>query len=268
MATSEEYDQYLKDINKAQTGKTLGGAASGALSGASTGATIGSIIPGVGTAIGAGVGALAGGIGGALTSMPTMVEKENARKLKELLRKQELGQLGLTEEEKQRLYQQELGATTKAAADVRAAQSGIAASLATGAGRAAIDRAIQEEGVVRARAAAERAIAEADLKKAAEQEKEIETRMLGVSQQQLANQQEAKAAIQQGSDLVTQEIERIKTVRGAKPSPEQLQALADYTGMSANQLGPALEYFASNPESASILSDILSAGASGVAGAR
>lgn len=266
--TPEEYQQYYKDIQKAQTGETVGGVAKGALTGASTGASIGSIIPGVGNLVGAGVGALVGGIAGGISSGPTALEKENARKLKELLRKQELGQLGLTEEEKQRLYGEQLGATTKAASDVRAAQSGIAASLATGAGRAAIDRAIQEEGVVRARAAAEQSVAAADLKKAADEEAEIERRMGIVSEQQVANRQALGEAAVQGANMVTQEIERIKTVRGAKPSPEQLEALSQYTGMSADQLGPALEYFASNPESASILSGILSAGKAGVVGAQ
>jgi hypothetical protein len=195
-------------------------------------------------------------------------QKENARKLKELLRKQELGQLGLTEEEKQRLYREQLGATTKAASDVRAQQSGIAASLATGAGRAAIDRAIQEEGVVRARAAAQETVTAEDLKKVADQEAEIEKRMGIVSDQQVANRQALGQVAQQGAGMIVQEVERIKTVRGAKPSPEQLKALSEYTGMSTDQLGPALEYFASNPESASILSDILSAGKAGVVGAK
>lgn len=64
------------------------------------------------------------------------------------------------------------------------------------------------------------------------------------------------------------EAERIKTVRGAKPSPEQLSALSNYTGMSEDQLGPALEYFASNPESAQILNEMLQQGNAGVVGAQ
>ena len=266
--TSEEYQQAYKEIQKAQTGENLSGAAKGAATGAAAGMTIGSIIPGVGNLVGAGAGALIGGLAGGLTSGATASEKDNARKLKELLRRQELGQLGLTEEEKQRLYNEQLGATTKAASDVRAAQSGIAASLATGAGRASIDKAIQEEGVVRARAAAEQAIAAENLKRKTQEEAEIEKRLGIISEQQTTNRKDTADAAKAGLGMVVQEIERIKTVRGAKPSPEQLQALSQYTGMSADQLGPALEYFASNPESASILSDILSAGKAGVVGAK
>jgi hypothetical protein len=266
--TPEEYQQYYKDIDKAQRSQVLGGAASGAATGASTGMAIGSIIPGVGTGIGAGVGALVGGIAGGFNAAPSVAEKENAIKLKELLRRQELGQLGLTEEEKQRVYGEQLGATTKAAQDVRAAQSGIAASLATGAGRAAIDRTLQEESVVRARAAAQQSVSEADFKRQAAETEEIDKRLGIVNKQEVEGKKAIGQAGIQTATMAAQEIQRINNVRGAKPTPEQLEGLAAYTGLSPEQLGPALEYFAANPESASILTEILTAGKAGVAGAK
>ena len=184
------------------------------------------------------------------------------------MRRQELGQLGLTEEEKQRVYGEQLGATTKAAQDVRAAQSGIAASLATGAGRAAIDRTLQEESVVRARAAAQQSVSEADFKRQAAETEEIDKRLGIVNKQEVEGKKAIGQAGIQTATMAAQEIQRINNVRGAKPTPEQLEGLAAYTGLSPEQLGPALEYFAANPESASILTEILTAGKAGVAGAK
>ena len=264
MPTAQDYQDYYSDIEKAQKGETYAGVGKGAVSGASTGMTVGSVIPGVGTLAGAGIGALVGGIAGGLSAGPTMAEKENARRLRELLRKQELNQLGLTEEEKQSMYNQQIGAISKAQEDVKALQGGIASSLATGAGRAATQRALSEEMLMAQRAAAERAILGEDLKRKAEQQKEIDTRLADVSKQKEENKTQMIKSSTEGINMIGQEIQRIKTVRGAKPTPEQLSALSSYTGMSPEQLGPALEYFASNPESANILTDILSAGKTGV----
>jgi len=266
--TQEQYQQYYKDIDKAQRSPVIGGVAGGAATGASTGMAIGSIIPGVGTAIGGGLGALVGGIAGGFNAAPNVAEKENAMQLRELLRRQELGQLGLTEEEKQRIYSEQLGATTKAAQDVRAGQSGIAASLATGSGRAAIDRAIQEESVVRARASAEQSVAALNYKREAAEKEEIDKRLGILGKQEDEGRKATSEAGIKTATMAAQEIQRIANVRGAKPTPEQLQGLAAYTGLSPEQLGPALEYFAANPESASILTEILTAGAAGVVGAK
>jgi hypothetical protein len=267
--TSEEYAEYYKDIKKAQGGKVAAGVGKGALSGAATGASVGSaVLPGIGTAIGAAGGAIIGGIVGGATNAATAAEKRNNAKLAELLRKEEMGLLGLSEEEKQSLYEEQLGAVSKAARDVRAEQSGVAASLAQGAGRAAIDRAIQEESVTRSRATAERFIAAKDLDEKNRQLAEIETRLGVISDQQNANRQSMQDTAYSAMQQAAAEAERIKTVRGAKPSPEQLTALSAYTGMSEDQLGPALEYFASNPESAQILNEMLQQGSTGVVGAQ
>ena len=67
--------------------------------GAKTGAMIRSAFsPGVGTAIGAGVGAIAGGTYG-LFQGDSEYETEIQKRLAELKRRQELGALGLTDEE-------------------------------------------------------------------------------------------------------------------------------------------------------------------------
>lgn len=267
--TSEDYDQYYKDIKKAQSGKVAAGVGKGALSGAGAGASVGSaILPGIGTAIGALGGAIIGGVGGGAFNASTAEEIRNNAKLKDLLRKEEMNQLGLTEQDKQALYDEQLGAVSKAARDVRAEQSGVAASLAQGAGRAAIDRAIQEEAVTRSRATAERFIAEKDIEEKNRQIAEIDARLGIISDQQTSNRGSMQDTAYSVMGQAAAEAERIKQVRGAKPSPQQLSALSSYTGMSENQLGPALEYFASNPESAQILNEMLQQGNAGVVGAR
>lgn len=266
--TSEDYEQYYKDIKKAQSGKVAAGVGKGALSGAASGASIGSAAGPIGTIVGGAVGLVAGGIVGGATNAATAEEKRNNAKLAELLRKEELGLLGLSEEDKQALYDEQLGAVSKAARDVRAEQSGVAASLAQGAGRAAIDRAIQEEAVTRSRATAERFIAAKDIDERNRQLAEIETRLGVISDQQEANRASIRDTAYSAMQQAAAEAERIKTVRGAKPSPEQLTALSNYTGMSEDQLGPALEYFASNPESAQILNEMLQQGNAGVVGAQ
>jgi hypothetical protein len=74
--------------------------ATGALGGAMSGAGIGTAVGGpVGTAVGAGIGALVGGTQSYLGSAPTEYEKYTQEKLDELKRREELGLLGLTDEE-------------------------------------------------------------------------------------------------------------------------------------------------------------------------
>lgn len=75
-------------------------AATGALGGAATGASIGTAIaPGVGTAVGAGIGALVGGTKSFIESAPSEYEQYTAEQLAELKRREELGLLGLSDEE-------------------------------------------------------------------------------------------------------------------------------------------------------------------------
>ena len=93
-------DEYFTDKRKAST-------AQGAGYGAATGAAIGTAItPGIGTAIGAGVGALAGGGIGMLMGAPTEYEKMREEQIQDLKRRQELGLLGLTDEERANLEAQ------------------------------------------------------------------------------------------------------------------------------------------------------------------
>jgi hypothetical protein len=112
----------------------------GALEGAATGAGVGtSISPGVGTLVGAGVGAL----GGALTGGETEDERRRRERLEELQRRQELGTLGLTDEEMNVALGQAQGALTQQQQAQAAQQAGLLATQDLGAG--AVMRQRQEE---------------------------------------------------------------------------------------------------------------------------
>jgi hypothetical protein len=70
-----------------------------AVSGAATGASIGAIGGVPGALIGGGVGAVAGGVKGYLDSAPSEYEQYSQEELDKLRRRQEMGTLGLTDEE-------------------------------------------------------------------------------------------------------------------------------------------------------------------------
>ena len=175
---------------------------------------------------------------------------------------------GLTEAEKQSLYQNASAGIEKAAADVRAQQSGLAAALASGAGGAFSQKALQEEQIAQQKAIQERAIQGKNLEEVAAQKQELEDRQAA----QAAVQKERIAGIASvgltGLGAIDEEIEKIKTIRGAKPDPKTLEALSKQTGLSAEELGRTLEFFASAPPQASqILKDILAGGTTGAVSA-
>ena len=74
-------------------------AATGAMGGAVTGASIGSVGGVPGALVGAGIGALAGGAKSYLESAPSEYEQYTQEQLEELKRREELGLLGLSDEE-------------------------------------------------------------------------------------------------------------------------------------------------------------------------
>ena len=102
----------------------------------SLGGLAGSIYGPVGSAIGTAAGGM---VGGTIAAIPELVvsdaEKENARRIAELKRMQEMGTLGLTEREKQQLYgagQSQIQGQLKQASQT--ARLAGASGMATGAG--------------------------------------------------------------------------------------------------------------------------------------
>jgi len=120
---------------------TVGSSAGGMLGGA-LGTAFGPVGATVGRVAGSALGSSAGALLGALPNLiPTASEKENKKRIADLERRQALGTLGLTEAERQQLYFQSTAGIDKAAEDVRARQSGLAAALASGSGGALAERA-------------------------------------------------------------------------------------------------------------------------------
>lgn len=119
----------------------------GALQGAASGAGLGSAVggPGIGTAVGAGVGA----IGGLISGGESDAERMQRERMEELMRRQELGTLGLTGQEMQVALGQAQGARSQQQQAQRAQQAGLLASQDLGAG--AVFRAQQEEASLRRR---------------------------------------------------------------------------------------------------------------------
>jgi hypothetical protein len=125
-------------------------------------------------------------------------------------------------------------------------------------------KALQEEQIAQQKAIQERAIQGKNLEEVAAQKQELEDRQAA----QAGVQKERIASIASigltGLGAIDEEIEKIKTIRGAKPDPKTLEALSKQTGLSAEELGRTLEFFASAPPQASqILKDILAGGTTG-----
>jgi hypothetical protein len=254
-------------INPEDIAKLTGGL------GSSTGSGIGSLIGGlVGTAggpIGSAVGGLVGSAGGALlSSLPSLLksdyEKENKKRLADLKRRQELGTLGFTEQEKQSLYNAGSSATEKAAQDMRALQSVQAGALATGAGQAGIANAVAQEQAQMARATLERDLQAKNLEEKRALENEIEQRTAMASEAKARKQAAAIGLAQTGIASMDEVLEQAKTVRGSKPTPEQLSSLSGMTGMTETQLSDVLGYFAkAPPETQQLFKDIMKTSQSG-----
>tara|TARA_R110002072_G_scaffold266680_1_gene425558 strand:+ start:489 stop:1445 length:957 start_codon:yes stop_codon:yes gene_type:complete len=158
-----------------------------AVQGAASGASVGSAItPGLGTTVGAGVGAL----GGLLMGGETDAERIQREKLEELQRRQELGQLGLTDEEMNVALGQAQGALSQQQQAQRAQQAGLLATTGVGAGAAL--RAGQEEAsqARREMADARQRVEQADLKQKQAEEEQI-TQLAALEQQRAAQEREA-----------------------------------------------------------------------------
>ena len=158
-----------------------------AAQGAATGASLGTAVaPGLGTAVGGGVGAVAGLIGGGPSEAQLLEEKRMA----ELMRRQELGTLGLTEQEMQVALGQAQGAISQQQQAQRAQQAGLMASQDLGAG--AVFRAQQEEASLKRKEmeAARQKVVERDIDEKRAQEAELMT-LAGLAEKRAEGEREA-----------------------------------------------------------------------------
>lgn len=116
---------------------------------------------------------LTGGIATAIANRPTSVERSNAERLAELQRMQELGSLGLTDEEKGMLESSYAGQLASIGEEGAARRAQLAASFDVGGASALESAALTDRALAEGRAKATAAITQADLQRQAQQESEI-----------------------------------------------------------------------------------------------
>jgi hypothetical protein len=231
---------------------------------------------GLGSGIGGALGTLAGGpIGGmigsalgsvggaAAASIPDFIKsdyaKSNEKRLQELKRRQEMGTLGLTEQEKRALYASGAEGISKAAQDVRALQAGTAASLATGAGIAASQKQMADEALIAQKAAVNQAVLEQNLAEKRAQEQELEQRKAMASEEKAKKISLAVSAGITGVQSTEEALKLAKQVRGRAPTSAEIKQFMDYTGISDPK--KAAQVFqlmgAAAPEQQELLSGLL-----------
>lgn len=196
--------------------------------GAGIGGTLGTLLGGpLGGALGSAAGAA---IGAGLEAIPALIktpaEKENERRLKELQRMQEMGTLGLSEEEKQRVFgrgqSQIQGALQGAQAGIRSAGAALGG---TGAGTEALRQVQLAESEAKMLGDLSTKVSEQDIQRKRELEDEIQARIA----QQTSDQQEAlgaglgiaKAGMQAGLERFG--IER--KIQGKSPTKSEIEGL-------------------------------------------
>lgn len=269
MATNtaqSQIDKLLAQIPGAQTGGITGGPTGmGSGIGGALGTLIGtSIGTGAGGPVGGMIGSSLGALGGAAVSaipqlLKTDYEKENQKRLQELKRRQEMGTLGLTEEEKRALYFAGSAGVEKAAQDIRALQGGTAASLATGAGLAASQKQMADEALLAQKAAVSQSVLEQDLAEKRAQQQELEQRKSMASEEKAKRLSTAVSIGQTGVQSIEEGLKLAKQVRGRAPTSSEIKQFQDYTGIS--DPAKAAQVFqlmgASSPEQQELLSGLL-----------
>lgn len=235
--------KYFDEKRKASTTQ-------GAAYGAGTGAMIGTAIaPGVGTAIGAGVGLVGGGVYGMLTGGPTEYERMRDEQIADLKRRQELGLLGLTDEERRNLEAQLLDPIR--AQQREAYYRGQAAMSGMDAGTAARMNIGQQQMMAESMTPARTEIERADLQKARYEEEKLLALQAEESGQIQGMYQNALNAMLQGGMVTAQaaiqygQIEAMKSqqaamLRSAGFNPSAYTQSPGVTGQATstvNQLG-------------------------------
>lgn len=219
-------DKYFTDKRTAST-------VQGASTGAATGAAIGTAIaPGIGTAIGAGVGFVGGGVGGMLMGGPSEYDKLRDEQIADLKRRQEMGMLGLTDEERQNLEAQMIDPmrAQQREAFIRG-QAAMSSVDATTAARMNIG---QQQRMAEAAAPARTEIARADLQKARYEEEKLLALQAQESAEIAQMYQNALNAMLQGGMMTAQAAAQAGQIEAMRSQQEAMLRAAglDPTGMS------------------------------------
>jgi hypothetical protein len=224
------------------------------------GAILGTALGGpLGGALGSAAGSMVGaGLGAIPALIKTPAEKENERRLRELQRMQEMGTLGLSEEEKQRVFgrgqAQIQGALQGAKAGIRSAGAALGGS---GAGTEALRQVQLAESEAKMLGDLSTKVSEADIQRKRELEDEIQARIAAKT----ASQQEALSAglgvLQTGAQAGMERFNLEKMIQGKAPTSAELQGLASVYGISEQEAGGLNDFMNKNPEAAEIFSNLL-----------
>lgn len=186
--------------------------------------------------------AISAAIAAASQAVPTAQERENSKRLKELQRQQERGQLGLSGKERS-VLEQGLLSPVKAAAREQRLRTGQQLAASGNVQPTDILRAGQmsEQNVGQAAMSASQTIQEEDLRRQRAQKQEIEDRLAFKAGEQdkilQAGMEGAAQGLQYASaQKLSSELPATKATEGLNPailenagfSPEEIQALMDY----------------------------------------
>jgi len=208
---------------------------------------------------------IAGAAMGAVNAIPKLIpslsEKQNKKALEELQRKQEMGMLGLTEAEKQALYNP---ATTQIAGRLReggqiARQAG-AAGMQTGAGSDLLRQTQAfEQGAAQAANVSMNVQAQ-NLARQREMEGDLSARQAQDNQYKQDRINSLIGILTGTATAVTEGLLQKDTDSGAKLSPAEIAAVAKKLNITADEAKNNLEYFGANPEAAPYSSLVNKAG--------
>ena len=182
--------------------------------------------------------------------LPNAATRENKRRLEELQRMQELGTLGLTEEEKQSIFgaqQAQIQGQLKAA---QAASKAAGAAGMQGAGAAQLQAAQAAETQAALVAGAQRGLEAANIQRKRELEDEIQARIAAKAEK---SQERAAAISRIGSAGLQAGMESFaleKTIQGRMPTPAEIQGFASVNNITPAEAEGYLSYYARNPDSA------------------
>jgi hypothetical protein len=219
--------------------------------GASAGATLGTAFGPIGTA----VGAVAGGALGAIPALiKTDAEKENARRLKELKRMQEMGALGLTDQERQALFnnaQMQAGATMQAS---QALASGAGASYGvTGAGNELVKQQLEAEKQARIQSQIAQQVELKDLERKRELEDEIQQRTAAKGEYQ---QERISALTGIGTEALgagaEYKLSKGRDIQAKKDTAVMSSIIQKKYNIDANDANSFASFLVSNPENAKL----------------
>jgi hypothetical protein len=196
------------------------------------------------------------GAGGELLSnapkiLGSKYERDQKAKLEELRRKEELGLLGLTEQERSVLEGRLQGRSQQASAAAAAERGRLLAGSMGGAtaGTALQEAVLQDEGRARQEVAMQQVIEEQDIAEKQRYLEELAAIEASVAQTAADRKQALFNTFASGAEAVVGASAQGKLIQGSKgPSPQSINILAQRYGLGEDEARGMLELAAENPD--------------------